>query len=77
MTDSDVQPHPVFAQRLITLAEQLERVGQPGFAAELYELAASLTPKGEAYRQRAAVLRRTSPNPEDAEREHKRHNLEA
>ena len=77
MTDSDVQPHPVFAQRLITLAEQLERAGQPGFAAELYELAASLTPKGEAYRQRASVLRRASPNPEDAEREHKRHNLEA
>ncbi|HVN75191.1 MAG TPA: cyclic nucleotide-binding domain-containing protein [Thermoanaerobaculaceae bacterium] len=77
MADSDVQPHPVFAQRLIALAEQLERAGQPGFAAELYELAASLTPKGESYRARAAALRRVSPSPEDAEREHKRHNLEA
>ena len=77
MSDSEVQPHPVFAQRLTALAEQLERAGQPALAAELLELAASLTPKGEAFRQRAAALRRAAPIPEDAEREHKRRNLEA
>src|SRR4030042_4741405 len=77
MSTSAVRPHPVFAQRLAALAEQAERVGQPGLAAELYELAASVTPKGEAYRQRATTLRRVASSTEDAEREHKRHNLEA
>ncbi len=77
MSNSEVQPHPVFAQRLTALAEQLERAGQPAFAAELFELAASFTPKGEAYRQRAAALRRATPVAEDADREHKRRNLEA
>jgi CRP-like cAMP-binding protein/DNA-binding transcriptional ArsR family regulator len=77
MSTSDVRPHPVFAQRLAALAEQAERVGQPGLAAEIYELAASLTPRGDPYRQRAAILRRVASSAEDTEREHKRHNLEA
>ncbi len=77
MSADDVQPHPVFAQRLVALGEQAERVGQPGLAAELYELAASLTPRGDAYRQRAATLRKVAGSVEDTEREHKRHNLEA
>jgi CRP-like cAMP-binding protein len=74
---SDVQPHPVFAQRLVALGEQAERVGQAALAAELYELAASVTPRGEAYRHRAAVLRRLAGSGDDPAREHKRHNLEA
>ncbi len=74
---SDVQPHPVFAQRLVTVAERLERAGQPALAAELYELAASLTPRGESLRTRAAELKRSASAAEDPEREHKRHNLEA
>src|SRR5208337_2120115 len=74
---SDVQPHPVFAQRLVSLAERLEHAGQPALAVEVYELAASLTPRGDALRARAAELKRSVPPTEDAEREHKRHNLEA
>jgi CRP/FNR family transcriptional regulator, cyclic AMP receptor protein len=77
MSQSDVQPHPVFAQRLVALGEQAERAGQPALAAELYELAASVTPRGDPYRQKAAALRRVAGSVEDPEREHKRHNLEA
>jgi CRP/FNR family cyclic AMP-dependent transcriptional regulator len=77
MSHSDVQPHPIFAQRLVALGEQAERAGQAVLAAELYELAASVTPRGDAYRHRAAVLRRLATSGEDPEREHKRHNLEA
>ena len=77
MTTDQVQPHPVFAQRLAGIAEQAERDGQAGIAAELFELAASLTPRGEPYRQRAAALRRVAKTTDDTEREHKRHNLEA
>jgi len=77
MSLNEVQLHPVFAQRLVAIAEELERASQPGLAAELYEMAASLTPKGEAWRQRATALRRASGGVEDPQREHKRHNLEA
>jgi CRP/FNR family transcriptional regulator, cyclic AMP receptor protein len=77
MTSDQVQPHPVFAQRLAGIADQAERDGQAGIAAELFELAASLTPRGEPYRQRAAALRRVAKTSDDTEREHKRHNLEA
>ena len=77
MPVNEVQPHPVFSQRLAALADQLERAGQPAIAAELLEIAASLVPKGEPYRQRAVALRRLSGAVEDPEREHKRHNLEA
>ncbi len=77
MSDNDVQPHPVFASRLVALAERLERVGQAAFAAELLELAASLTPRGEVLRQRARALRSGPPVGDDPEREFKRRNLEA
>jgi CRP-like cAMP-binding protein len=77
MSSNGVQPHPIFAQRLLALAEQAEHDGHPGFAAELFELAASLTPGGDALRDRAAALRRVASTAEDPEREHKRRNLEA
>ena len=77
MSTDDVHPHPVFAQRLAALADQVERGGQPGLAADLYELAASLTPRGDAYRQRATALRLVASSTEDPDREHKRRNLEA
>jgi CRP/FNR family transcriptional regulator, cyclic AMP receptor protein len=77
MSDNDVQPHPVFATRLVALAERLERVGQTGFAADLYELAASLTPRGEPLRQKARALRSGPPGSDEPERECKRRNLEA
>jgi CRP-like cAMP-binding protein len=77
MSSNEVQPHPVFATRLVALAERLERAGQAAFAAELYELAASLTPKGDQLRQRARALRSTPPADDDPEREFKKRNLEA
>jgi CRP/FNR family cyclic AMP-dependent transcriptional regulator len=76
MAHTEVQPHPVFAQRLAELAEQLERSGQRLAAAELLELAANLTPKGDALRQRAATLRASAAD-DTPEREFKRRNLEA
>jgi len=77
MSSNDVQPHPVFATRLVALAERLERVGQLDLAADLYELAASLTPRGEQLRQRARALRSAPAEGDDPEREFKRRNLEA
>jgi CRP/FNR family cyclic AMP-dependent transcriptional regulator len=77
MSTHEVEPHPIFAQRVAALAEQAERLGQFGFAADLYDLAASLTPRGDSYRQKAATLRRVVHSSEDPEREHKRRNLEA
>lgn len=77
MADSDIKPHPVFAQRLAALADQLESTGNAGVAAELMELAASLTPRGEAFRVKAATLRRIAATQDDPEREFKRRNLEA
>ena len=77
MSNNDVQPHPVFATRLVALAERLERAGQLAFAAELYELAASLTPRGEQLRQHARALRSAPAVDDDPEREFKRRNLEA
>ncbi|MFI5142550.1 MAG: cyclic nucleotide-binding domain-containing protein [Thermoanaerobaculales bacterium] len=67
----------MFAKRLVSLAEQLERAAQPALAAELYELAASLTARGEALRARASELKRIAATADDPQREHKRHNLEA
>lgn len=77
MADSDIQPHPIFAQRLAALADQLESIGNAGVAAELMELAASLTPRGDVYRAKAATLRRIAATQDDPEREFKRRNLEA
>jgi len=77
MSGNEVQPHPVFATRLVALAERLERAGQAAFAAEVYELAASLTPRGDQLRQRARALRSAPIADDDPEREFKRRNLEA
>jgi CRP/FNR family transcriptional regulator, cyclic AMP receptor protein len=75
---SEIQPHPVFAQRLAALAERLEAAGQTEAAAEVYDIAASLTHRGEPFRQRSAALRRAGVKVmEDPERDHKKHNLEA
>lgn len=77
MSSNEVRPHPIFAQRLMALAEQAEHEGHPGLAAELFEMVASLTPRGEGFRERAAALRRAAATAEDPDREHKRRNLEA
>lgn len=77
MSSTEIQPHPVFAQRLAELADRLEQGGQMIAAAELLEIAANLTPRGESLRQRAAALRRNFQPTETPEREFKRRNLEA
>jgi len=77
MTGSEIQLHPAFARRLVALAEDLERAGQPAFAAELYAIAATVLPRGDAYRARADALRREASAPTDPDRDYKRRNLEA
>lgn len=77
MARNDVQPHPVFAERLANIAERIAAGGLTLLAAELLEMAAGLTPKGEGYRQRAMALRADARPAEDPDREHKRRNLEA
>ncbi len=77
MTRSEVQPHPVFAERLAGVAERVAAAGLNLLAAELLEMAAGLTPKGDGYRQKAMALRADARPAEDPDREHKRRNLEA
>ena len=77
MPNAQVQPHPVLVQRLVALAGELERTGQPTFAAELLDIAASLAPGGNSYRERAERLRATTGSGADSEREFRRRNLEA
>lgn len=77
MPASKVTLHPAWARRLASLGEKLERVGQVALAAEVYDLAAAATPKGDQYKARAEALRHRDAKQEDPEREHKRHNLEA
>ena len=43
MSSHEVRPHPIFAQRLMALAEQAEHEGHPGLAAELFDMVASPT----------------------------------
>jgi len=74
---SSVEPHPIFAERLAQLAEKMASSGQYSFAAELLEIAASLTPRAEALRKRIAALKALAKTQEDPEREYKRRNLEA
>ncbi len=77
MARSEVQPHPVFAERLAGVAERVAAAGLNLLAAELLEMAAGLTPKGDGYRQKAMALRADARPAEDPDREHKRRNLEA
>lgn len=77
MSDSQVTPHPIWAQRLAAIAERMEKSGAASQAAELLDVAASITPRGEEYRRRADILRSRADQGGDPEREHKRHNLEA
>lgn len=77
MNDSQITPHPIWAQRLAAIAERVQQSGATALAAELLEVAASVTPRGEEFRRRADELRRRTDQAGDPEREHKRHNLEA
>ncbi len=73
MSDSQITPHPIWAQRLAAIAERLEKSGVTGVAAELLDVAASITSRGEEFRRRADELRRRGDQGSDPEREHKRH----
>ena len=77
MATNEIRLHPVFSDRLVALAERLERAGQLDAAAELLEIAASLVPRGAMLRNRAAALRSLPGSIDDPDREHKRRNLEA
>lgn len=77
MTGSEIQLHPAFARRLVALAEDLERAGQPAFAADLYDIAATVLPRGDTYRNKAEELRSEASAPSDPDRDYKRRNLEA
>jgi CRP/FNR family transcriptional regulator, cyclic AMP receptor protein len=77
VSKDQVQPHPIFAERLAAIAERLEAAGEALLGAELYDLAASLTGRGDSYRERAEALRHSVASGEDRAREQKRHNLEA
>ncbi|MGC8915788.1 MAG: cyclic nucleotide-binding domain-containing protein [Thermoanaerobaculum sp.] len=77
MSRSPVEPHPVFADKLAALAERLAAAGHYTFAAEVLELAATLTPRAEVLRKRIQALKGLAKTAEDPEREYKRRNLEA
>ncbi|MDW7968162.1 MAG: cyclic nucleotide-binding domain-containing protein [Thermoanaerobaculum sp.] len=77
VSKSPVEPHPVFAEELASLAEKLAAAGQYTFAAEVLEIAASVTPRAEQLRKRISALKELAKTSEDPEREYKRRNLEA
>ncbi|MFN3413587.1 MAG: cyclic nucleotide-binding domain-containing protein [Thermoanaerobaculum sp.] len=77
MSRNPVEPHPIFAEKLSALAERLAAAGQYTFAAEVLEIAATLTPRAEPLRKRMLVLKELAKSAEDPEREYKRRNLEA
>lgn len=71
-----VLPHPSMVERLVALARRLRMLRRPSEAAELLEVAATLSPHGSALREEAARVRQDEPL-EDFDREFKRRNLEA
>jgi CRP/FNR family transcriptional regulator, cyclic AMP receptor protein len=77
LSTSEIRLHPAFAKRLVALAEEMERDGHVRFAAEVYEIAAAVLPRGDEYRERAAWLRENADATDDPDREYKRRNLEA
>lgn len=63
-------------ERLVALARRVSTLGRPKEAAEILEIAASLSPQGGALREEAKELRAQEAI-EDFDREFKRRNLEA
>ena len=75
MNDS-VLPHPALIERIADIARRLRLGANSGEAAELLEIAASLSPHGSSLRQEAVRMREDE-GAEDFDREFKRRNLEA
>jgi CRP-like cAMP-binding protein len=75
MVDS-VLPHSSLVERLVTVARRLRSARRPKEAAELLDIAASLSPQGASLRREALELR-DEEGLEDFDRELKRRNLEA
>jgi len=71
-----VLPHPSLLERLIEVAHRLEAARRPADAADLLEVAASLSPQGAELRREAERLRSLE-SVEDFDRQLKRRNLEA
>ncbi|MCD4748254.1 MAG: cyclic nucleotide-binding domain-containing protein [Thermoanaerobaculales bacterium] len=71
-----VPPHPSFVERLVALARRLRKVKRTSEAAELLEIAATLSTDGDQLRQEARAAR-FEDGLEDFDREFKRRNLEA
>ena len=71
-----ILPHPSMVDRLVELARRLRTLRRPSEAAELLEIAASLSPQGASLREEAGRLRGEE-GIEDFDREFKRRNLEA
>jgi CRP-like cAMP-binding protein len=71
-----VLPHPSLIDRLVEVARRLRTLRRPSEAAELLEIAASLSPRGAQLREEAERLRGEE-GLQDFDREFKRRNLEA
>ncbi len=75
MKDS-VLPHPSLVERLVAIARRLSTQHRPVEAAQILEIAATLSPHGAALREEARRLQ-DEDAVEDFDREFKRRNLEA
>ncbi len=71
-----ITPHPSLVERLVALARRLRSFHRPAEAAELLEVAATLSPRGSQLREEAQAAREEE-GMEDFDREFKRRNLEA
>jgi CRP-like cAMP-binding protein len=74
--EKTVLPHPSLIDRLAEVARRLRTLRRPAEAAELLEIAASLSPRGAQLRAEAERLRGEE-GIDDFDREFKRRNLEA
>ncbi len=74
--NESVTPHPSMVDKLVEVARRLRSLRRPSEAAELLEIAASLSPHGAELRDEAERMRGED-GIDDFDREFKRRNLEA
>ena len=74
--DESVLPHPSMIDRLVEVARRLRSIRRPAEAAELLDIAAAFSPKGNVLREEAERVRGEE-GIDDFDREFKRRNLEA
>ncbi len=73
----NVLPHPSMIDKLVEVARRLRSLRRPAEAAELFEIAAALSPLGAAELRAEAERLRGEEGIDDFDREFKRRNLEA